>query len=108
MAEEKLYAFGKTDADFLISMIKTSGTTSPLPKRPVEFTIVYGVTGGSGIAADSSGLVYERTPTTTGWTTSTIEYTAYNLHPTAAIAADTRVVMFPVNGRWAVLWEACP
>jgi hypothetical protein len=65
-------------------------------------------TGGSGIAAASTATVTVREPTATSWADGDAEVTAWNIHPTAAVAADTIIIVMNINGRWVVIWEACP
>jgi len=64
-------------------------------------------TTSSGIAANSSGIVKLRQPSGGGWADSTIEYTAYNQHPTEAVGNSTIVIIAPIDGRWVVITEFC-
>jgi hypothetical protein len=60
----------------------------------------------SAIAAESSGLVYRRKSTSIGFSTDTTRsYTAYNDTETE-IAADSRIMLFPADGRWLAI-EVC-
>lgn len=104
---EKLRAFNKQDADYLISTIPGSGTTVLRPEDPFRFHMLLAKTGVGGIATNSSATVTVRVPTTTGWTDTSTEYTAYNQHPTAAVAGGTIVVLAPIDGRWVVIAEMC-
>jgi hypothetical protein len=108
MATPELYAFGKADADYLLSIIPGSGTDEVGPRRAPPFCILRAKTGGSGISAASSATCYYERPTSTSWEATTDEYTVFNHHPTASIAADTIILIAPINGRWSCIWEACP
>jgi hypothetical protein len=58
------------------------------------------------IAANGSGLVHRRKATSGGWTTDTSRsYLAYN-DTDIAVAADSRIIMFPIDGRWVIV-EVC-
>jgi hypothetical protein len=60
----------------------------------------------SAIAAGASGTVYRRKASSGSFTTDTTRsYTAYNDSGTE-VAADSRILMFPVDGRWVIV-EVC-
>ena len=104
---EKLYAFGKSDSDYLISIIPGSGTDEVGPRKQKRFQVLRAKTGGSGIAAASSAVCYYQQPTATSWEATIKEYTVYNHHHTASVAANTIIFIVPINGRWSVIYEAC-
>lgn len=70
-------------------------------------TSIRGVTLSGGISANSSGLFFLKTPTNAGWTTSTIQLTGYNPHPTKALLGNKDIVATEVDGRWVIIFEAC-
>ncbi len=104
---DKLYAFNKPDSDYLHSTIPASGNNNVGQIPPQRFNLILGKTTSSGIAANSSGTVYYREPTSTGWADTTLEYTAYNQHQTQAVGNSAIVVLAPINGRWVVITELC-
>ena len=68
-------------------------------------TPLLAVTGASGIAANSSGTVTAKTPTSGNWTSGSVTYTAWN--PTGVtIGSNTSVIIFPVDAKWVAL-ELC-
>jgi hypothetical protein len=104
---DTLYGFGKSDADYLVSIIPGTGSRDEPIRKGFRFHMILAKTGGSGIAANSSATVYYREPTSTGWADTSTEYTAYNQHPTAAVGNNSIVVLAPINGRWVVVTEFC-
>jgi hypothetical protein len=110
MAEpiETLYAFGKEQADHLLSLCPKAGRIQRHERRSRQFMPLVCKTGGSGIAAASTATVTVREPTATSWADGDAEVTAWNIHPTATVAADTIIIVMNINGRWVVIWEACP
>lgn len=68
-------------------------------------TPLLAVAGASGIAANSSGTVTAKVPTSTGWAAGSVTYTAWA--PTSTpIAANATVMIFPVDARWVAV-EVC-
>ena len=63
------------------------------------------VAGAGGIAANSSGTVTAKVPTSTGWAAGSVTYTAYNISATA-ISNNANVLIFPVDARWVAV-EVC-
>ena len=105
---DKLYAFGKEHADHLLSLCPLDGKVNRHEHGPRRFIPMICKTGGSGIAAASTATVTVREPTATSWADGDAEVTAWNIHPTAAVAADTIIIVMNINGRYVVIWEACP
>ena len=68
-------------------------------------TPLLAVAGAGGIAANSSGTVTAKVPTSTGWAAGSVTYTAYNPF-TAVVAADASLILFPIDARWVVV-EVC-
>lgn len=68
-------------------------------------TPLIAVAGAGGIAANGSGTVTAKVPTSTGWAAGTVTYTAYNPF-TAVVAADADLILFPIDARWVVV-EVC-
>jgi len=106
-ASETGYVFRKSDATLMLALIESSGTNKRGDRRGKRQDILCGKTSGSGIGAATSGTVYYREPTATGWADTTIPYTVYNIHPTASVAPSTIVLFCQVNGEWVVIYEAC-
>lgn len=68
-------------------------------------TPLLAIAGASGIAANSSGTVTAKVPTSTGWAAGSVTYTAWA--PTSTpIAANATVMIFPVDARWVAV-EVC-
>lgn len=68
-------------------------------------TPLLAVAGASGIAANSSGTVTAKVPTSTGWAAGSVTYTAWA--PTSTpIAANATVMIFPIDARWVAV-EVC-
>lgn len=65
-------------------------------------TQLLAVAGAGGIAANASGTVTARVPTSTGWAAGSVTYTAYNPF-TAVIAANAQLILFPIDARWVVV-----
>jgi hypothetical protein len=60
----------------------------------------------AAIAAGGSGTVYRRKAASGTFTTDTTRsYTAYN-DSNVEVAADSRILMFPIDGRWVIV-EVC-
>ena len=68
-------------------------------------TPLIAVAGSGGIAANGSGTVTAKVPTSTGWAAGSVTYTAYNPF-TAVVAADADLILFPIDARWVVV-EVC-
>lgn len=68
-------------------------------------TPLLAVAGAGGIAANSSGTVTAKVPTSTGWAAGSVTYTAWA--PTSTpIAANATVMIFPIDARWVAV-EVC-
>lgn len=63
------------------------------------------VAGAGGIAANSSGTVTAKVPTSTGWAAGSVTYTAWNPFD-AVVSADADLILFPIDARWVVV-EVC-
>ena len=68
-------------------------------------TPLLAVAGAGGIAANSSGTVTAKVPTSTGWAAGSVTYTAYNISATA-ISNNANVLIFPVDAKWVAV-EVC-
>lgn len=68
-------------------------------------TPLIAVAGSGGIAANGSGTVTAKVPTSTGWAAGSVTYTAYNISATA-ISNNANVLIFPVDARWVAV-EVC-
>lgn len=108
MADESkdIFGFRRQHANILAD-IAQADSTGISHSGGHRFRILECKTGAGGIAANSSGTVYYRKPTSSGWADTSIEYTAYNLHPTAAVGNSTIILIAPINGRWCVIAEMC-
>lgn len=70
--------------------------------------------GASAIAAMTGGTtpgsgtvtLYDGSATTLSLSTAGTA-TAYNLHPTASVAANAWLKVIRMNGKWWVIWEPC-
>ena len=68
-------------------------------------TPLIAVAGSGGIAANGSGTVTAKVPTSTGWAAGSVTYTAFNISATA-ISNNANVLIFPVDARWVAV-EVC-
>lgn len=103
MAEE-LVAFNATDADGLLAILEAAGGESIASEKRFRPGIKWGMTTAAGIGANTTGECWLRTPTLTGWQNYTVLPEVFN--EGEAIAANTLVLLIPIDGRWCV-FDVC-
>lgn len=104
-SRQDLVAFNNVDASGLLAMLAMAGGDRVSQRNEGTFAILFGKTKTGGIAANGSANVYLREPTTTGWADTTKEVAGWN-ESSVAIAAGKKVILIPINGRWAA-FEVC-
>ena len=108
MAEQKrqdLVAFNAADAAALLAGLAQAGSESVAVSAQRPVYMMFGKSIGA-IPAGGSNTVFIRDPSTTGWVDNTTkQVTAWN-ESSAAIAANKKLLLIPINGRWAA-FELC-
>jgi hypothetical protein len=101
--KEQLFAFNKKDADAILSDLPPVGGGGIPDRRAYEMPIILGQVKSGGLAANSTGFVWYMEPIVASpfWAVTSTEYPVFNFGP--AIAANTYVLLFAVNGRWFVV-----
>lgn len=108
MAEEGRKAiFGMTEATAtaVAAMLARAGGDGMASPVIPPGGVLFGKTKSGGLGANSSAGVWIREPTASGWQDTSIEVLAYNESSTA-IAANVKLILIPINGRWAA-FEVC-
>lgn len=102
--QQDLVAFNPADGASLTRMLMMAGADGVATPAQRQLSILFAKTSTS-IPAGGSGQATYRAPTATGWTDTTAAYTVYNEGETE-IAVGKKVVLFPIDGRWAA-FEVC-
>ena len=102
MAEEvEVVGFNPTDANALLDMLQGVGGVRVSQSRQPHTMRMLGEVKTGGLASGAEGSVWIKTPTASGWSTSSDSCPAWTVG-TTLVAGDT-VLLVEVDGRWLAL-----